>query len=332
MEILSLTVDMNQFGGAQKVMVDVHNGIKSKFHAKVLGFEKFPDLHPKYNIQKEEYVRFTNPFYLNNKILIVHSRSIMAIIMIIKRLFFLNTRILYVHHNVYSTLKWASFFPKDIISISENVTKNLLGYFNLKNRNIELIYNGIKDECNDEITASKYERNKIKILYSARINDVKRQVQLVDFLAGKLHPGIEIHFAGTGADYDELKEKCMDLNYFKVLGFVSNTKDMIINYDYLMLFSIQEGLPISLIEGAMYGKPLLVNDVGGNFEIGVPGKNAVKLSDNWDELPHILNSLLIMDEQEYRKKCIASRERYKEIYTYDKMISKYCNKLEIMSN
>jgi glycosyltransferase involved in cell wall biosynthesis len=329
-EILSLTVDMDHFGGAQKVMMDVHNGIKTKFKAKVLGFNKFNDLHPKYNIKQDEYVRFTNPFYLNNKVLIVHSRNIMAVIMIIKWVFFLNTKILYVHHNVYSTLKWASFFPKDIISISTKVTENLLGYFNLKNRNIELIYNGIRDEGNDELVTAK--KNKIIILYSARINEVKRQLQLVDFLAGKLHPSIEIHFAGTGSDYDQLNDKCKDLNNFKVLGFVNNTKDVILNSDYLMLFSIQEGLPISLIEGAMYGKPLLVNDVGGNIEIGIPGQNGIKLPDDWNDLPVILNNLVLIDEHEYQKKCVESRERYKEMFTYDKMISNYCKRLETMLN
>jgi glycosyltransferase involved in cell wall biosynthesis len=329
-EILSLTVDMDHFGGAQKVMMDVHNGIKTKFNAKVLGFNKFQDLHPKYNIKQDEYVRFTNPFYLNNKVLIVHSRNIMAIIMIVKWVFLLNTRILYVHHNVYSTLKWASFFPKDIISISQKVTENLLGYFNLKKRNIELIYNGIKDEGNDEVGNNK--NDKIIILYSARINSVKRQLQLVDFLAGKLHPSIEIHFAGTGPDFDQLNEKCKGLENFKVLGFVNNTKEVILNSHYLMLFSIQEGLPISLIEGAMYGKPLLVNDVGGNIEIGLPGKNGIKLSEDWNDLPEMLNSLVLIDSQEYKTKCIYSRERYKEMFTYDKMISNYCKRLETMLN
>ncbi|HEY9196360.1 MAG TPA: hypothetical protein VIM77_08840, partial [Mucilaginibacter sp.] len=143
LEILSTTSDLDEYGGAQKVLLDLHNGIKHKYNCKILGFTKFERLHPKYGITRGEYVRFSNPFYLNNKILLVHARNIMALIMVIKRVFFLNTRIVYIAHNVYNTHKNFSFFPHDIVSISKKVTENLLTYFNLKKRKITLIYNGI---------------------------------------------------------------------------------------------------------------------------------------------------------------------------------------------
>ncbi|MDB5011267.1 MAG: glycosyltransferase, partial [Mucilaginibacter sp.] len=87
LEILSITTDLDHYGGAQKVLMDVHEGIKDKYNAKVLGFVKYDALHPKYKIAESEYVKFTNPFYLNNKILIVHARNVMAFIMLLKRLF-----------------------------------------------------------------------------------------------------------------------------------------------------------------------------------------------------------------------------------------------------
>lgn len=330
-EILSLTTDLNHYGGAQKVLMDVHEGLKGKYKAKVMGLVNFEDLHPKYKIGKNEYVKFINPFYLNNKILIVHARNIMAVTMIIKRLFFLNTKILYIHHNVYNSLKSASFFPKDIISISGKVTENLLGYFGLKGRNIKLIYNGIKDECKGAVTFNYNPKEKIKILYSARVNSVKRQLEIVDRLKGKLSAHIEIHFAGTGPDYDALVEKCSDSVNFKALGFVENPLSIISNYDYLMLYSIQEGLPIALIEGIMYGKPLLINDVGGNTEIGVPGKNGILLEDDWESLPQALNDLSNISEDAYKEMSENSRKRYETMFTYDRMIMQYQEKIRQMA-
>ncbi|MFD2147079.1 glycosyltransferase [Mucilaginibacter antarcticus] len=271
-EILSLTTDMDHFGGAQKVLMDVHNGIKGKYNAKVLGLVNFDKVHPKYKIDKREYVKFANPFFLNNKILIVHARNIMAVIMVIKRVFFLNTKILYVHHNVYDSLKSVSFFPNNIISISGKVTENLVNYFSLKGRNIQLIYNGIKDECPAPIAHYYAPKEKIKILYSARVNNVKRQLEIVERLKAKISPLIEIHFAGTGPDYDKLLEQCSGSINFKALGFVENPLSIISGYDYLMLYSIQEGLPIALIEGTMFGKPLLVNNVGVILKLEYPGK------------------------------------------------------------
>ena len=323
LEILSTTSDLNEYGGAQKVLLDLHNGIKHKYHCKILGFTKFDELHPKYGIKQAEYVKFANPFYLNNKILLVHARNIMALIMVIKRLFFLNTRIIYIAHNVYSTHKNFSFFPGDIVSISKKVTENLLTYFNLKNRNITLIYNGIRDEGAAQPVETFKKREKIKILYSARVIDVKRQLLIVDELNGKLHPHIEILFAGKGPDYDQLVEKCNNTVNFKALGFVERVNELVKQVDFLMLFSTQEGLPISLIEGIMHGKPLLVNDVGGNLEIGVPHFNGIQLTEDWSSLADKINSVVSLSANDYKQMSDNSRKRYEAMFTYDVMIDNY---------
>ena len=323
LEILSTTSDLDEYAGAQKVLLDLHNGIKAKYNCKILGFTKFEELHPKYGIKQAEYVKFANPFYLNNKILLVHARNIMALIMVIKRVFFLNTRIIYIAHNVYSTHKNFSFFPRDIVSISKKVTDNLLTYFNLKNRNIILIYNGIKDEGGINSVESFKTGQKIRILYSARIIDIKRQLLIVDHLKGKLHPDIEILFAGEGPDYNQLVEKCNKTTNFQALGFVEHVNELVKKVDFLMLFSVQEGLPISLLEGIMHGKPLLVNDVGGNLEIGVPGFNGIELTEDWNGLADTINSLVNLSVKDYRQMSKNSRKHYEAMFTYEVMINNY---------
>lgn len=322
-DIIATASHLNEYAGAQKVLLDIHNGIKHKYNCKILGFIPFEKVHPKYKIPASEYVKFGNPFYLNNKIMLVHSRNLMAVIWLIKRFFFLNTRIIYIAHNVYNTHKNISFFPYHIVSISKKVTENLLGYFKLKNRNITLIYNGIKDEGESQPVISFKQNPKISILYPARIIDVKRQLLVVDNLKGKLHPDIEILFAGHGPDLAQLQEKCKDSANFKALGFVEGVNELIKQVDFLMLFSVQEGLPISLIEGIMHGKPLLVNDVGGNLEIGVPGVNGIELAEDWDELAVKLNNLVNLSVNEYAKMSIESRARYETMFTYNAMLNSY---------
>ncbi|QEC79472.1 glycosyltransferase family 4 protein [Mucilaginibacter ginsenosidivorax] len=323
LEILSTTSDLNEYGGAQKVLLDLHNGIKHKYNCKILGFIEFEKLHPKYGIRQAEYVKFANPFYLNNKILLVHARNIMALIMVIKRMFFLNTRIVYIAHNVYNTHKHFSFFPCDIVSISKKVTHNLLNYFNLKNRKITLIYNGVKDQGDANPVVTFKKQQTIRILYSARVIDVKRQLLIVNQLKGKLHPDIQIVFAGKGPDYDQLVEKCSDATNFKALGFVEHVDELVKQVDFLMLFSTQEGLPISLIEGIMHGKPLLVNDVGGNLEIGVPNFNGIELTDDWNELADKINSIVDLSVENYQLMSQNSRKHYEAMFTYNVMIDNY---------
>lgn len=323
LDIVATTSNLDEYAGAQKVLLDIHNGIKHKYNCKVLGFIPYEKVHPKYKIPASEYVKFANPFYLNNKILLVHARNVMAVIMVIKRIFFLNTRIIYIAHNVYDTHKNISFFPRNIVSISKKVTENLLGYFGLKNRNITVIYNGIKDEATGKPQISFKQEGKIRILYSARVIDVKRQLLIVDQLKDKLHPNIEIHFAGHGPDLAQLQEKCRDTANFKALGFVDGVNELVKQADFLMLYSVQEGLPISLIEGTMYGKPLLVNDVGGNLEIGVPGVNGIELTEDWNKLADQLNSLVDLSVEEYAKMSVSSRVRYEKMFTYEAMLNSY---------
>ncbi|WP_125916413.1 glycosyltransferase family 4 protein [Hymenobacter coccineus] len=322
--ILSIITNLTIYGGAEKVLVDVHNGLKEIFPAKITGFQNFADLHPKLGITANEYVKFTNPFLLRNKIIIVHARNIIPFIVLLKRFLFLNTTVIYISHNVYDSLRYFTFFPKTIISISNKVTQNMINYFRIDNKNIKLIYNGLEDtSCLPSKIVHQYTPAKIRILYSARVNKVKRQLHVVRALAGGLLPQIEIHFAGIGEEHDELVRACEKSQNFVALGFVEDMNSIIPNYDYLMLYSAQEGLPLSLIEGTMHSKPLLVNDVGGNLEIGIPGFNGFELSEIPDTLISQLNNLVNFSEEQYHLYACNSRQHYEARFTRRKMITKY---------
>ena len=86
--------------------------------------------------------------------------------------------------------------------------------------------------------------------------------------------------------------------------------------DYMLLFSKHEGLPITLIEAAMCGLPIVCNDVGGNTEIAVDGKNAFVVND-WESLAATLNRLSETSSARYGEMSEASRTIYEEHYTFD---------------
>lgn len=325
---MSITTNLSRYGGAQKVLVDVHNGLKLRYPAKIVGLQQYERLHPKYGILEDEYLQLTNVFALNNKIIIVHARNVIPFIVFLKKILLLNTTIIYVAHNVYSTLRLLTFFPAVIVSISNKVTDNLINYFGVAQRNIHLIYNGLVDKRRSSESARVYEPSAIKILYVARINAIKRQLYLVDCLKNRLNPAIEIHFAGVGEDFDQLVEACNTTRNFKALGFIENIDILISNYDYLMLYSTQEGLPLSLIEGTLHGKPLLVNDIGGNLEIGVPGLNAFQLTEDKDLLVEELNNLVFVDKNKHCAYSTNSRNLYVQKFTFSEMIENYCRLID----
>lgn len=258
----------------------------------------------------------------------MHARNLLPFLLAMKKLFFLNTRIIYVSHSVYTTHKNLTFFPKEIVSISNKVTENLQNYFKVPIMDINLIHNGIKDCLETNEFQEPYQGDKIRILYPGRINNSKRQVQILNALRGALDKRIEIHFAGVGEDFETLLSNCWD-EQFQCLGFIEDMDRLIMSYDYVMLYSLQEGLSLSLIEGLMHGKPLLMNDVGGNLEIGIPGVNAFLLNDRLDLLAFTLNGLVHVSKDEYMRLSHNSRSHYLERFQYKDMIYNY---LQLLNN
>lgn len=320
-KVFSSGQNLENFGGAQKMLVDIHSGLKEYFDAKILGFCDFDKLDPNYQISGSEYLRFSNPYNIRGAVILIHSRKLTTFFYFLDKIFSLKLCLIYVSHNLYTNLKYFTFLPKNIVSISDVVTDNLIQYFGVDLSNITKIPNGIPDKIGSYLESDKAS-DCIRILYSARVTSVKRQVEIVRNLKGKLHDNITITFAGSGPEYDLLLSESKDDKHFEAVGFVDDIHSFIKDFDYVLLFSTKEGLPISLMEGSMYGKPLILNNVGGNLEIGFPGQNAF-LAENWDDLVTVINSLPNSSSSLYNSMSLKSREIYDIYFKYDIMLKKY---------
>lgn len=169
-------------------------------------------------------------------------------------------------------------------------------------------------------------RNEIRLLLSGRINNQKQQLEIVRRLKGKLHPRIKILFAGDGAQLNALQQLCEGDKNFKVLGFRNDVKDLLKKVDFVFLYSVYEGLPITLIEATMIGLPIVCNNVGGNPEICHNGENGWVLN-NWDELIKTLNNLPNITDKQYELMCKKSRDIYLNNFTFEIFRWKYLNLL-----
>lgn len=138
-----------------------------------------------------------------------------------------------------------------------------------------------------------------------------------------------IRFAGDGERLDELKNLCSDDPNFEVLGYRNDIISLLEETDYIFLFSTQEGLSITLIEGTMVGMPIVCNSVGGNPEICHDGKNGWVLND-WDALIKTLNNLPNVSLEDYRRMCNESRRIYEENFTFDIFKEKYLKLLKTL--
>lgn len=320
-KVFSYNTVLDKVTGVQRVMMDIHNAVKDKYYAKVVGEIPFEKIDKNLGVQKDEYVRRKGLFMFYNSIVFVHERKVLPFFWFLNTFLFQRIKLVYVHHNIMYGWRWVPM-PKCVIAISDRCGENLRNYFNVKDKYIHKIFNCVKDIHPKPHSVPS--SNKITILYPARINEQKRQIELVNRLRGRLNNNVKILFAGTGPNYDKLKALVKDDINFRALGFRDDINNLLQQCDYMMLFSAHEGLPITLIEATMCGTPIICNDIGGNLEIAHNGENAF-VTDDWTKLVEILNSLSELKQVDYLQMSKSSRYIYETNFTFSTFKEKYIN-------
>jgi glycosyltransferase involved in cell wall biosynthesis len=331
MKIFNLYIGYDLYGGAEKVAVNIHKALRNHGLDSYLAGLNIPSKnHAEFRIKDQEYVQlnFKNVFLFKNAIVFSHHRKLTTLLIIINKLLRLKMRIIHIAHNEFYNLKYATLLPDQIVAVSQRVKQNLIDVFKVDPDKIKIIYNGLNDEAGLASHKNEIEKpgGKISILYPGRITNVKRQVEVVKNMEGKLKEGVVIHFAGVGEESDKLNALIEKSGTFKSLGFVSIPERLPL-YDYVMLFSSKEGLPLTLIEACMFSKPIICNDVGGNAEVVKNGYNGFVRSD-FDELAKLCNSLPVADHAEYKKMAGSSREVFKDKFQMEKMVNNYINLIQ----
>lgn len=321
-KIFSFDSQLHKVTGVEKVMLDIHRAIREEFESKIVGFIPFVNIRKEHSIKKEEYIKFCNPFIFYNSIVIVHERKLLILFWILNYLLFQRIKIVYVHHNIFHNHKYTTILPKTIIAIADEGIRNLVDYFGASPKCIHKIYNCVIDSR--KTPHALMHKDCISLLLPGRINSQKQQIEIVRQLTGKLDSRIKICFVGDGPQLEELKKECIDKPQFDVLGFRNDVHELIRLHDFVLLYSVHEGLPITLIEATMLGTPIICSAVGGNPEICHNGKNGWVLN-NWNDLIDTLNNLPNVSAAEYRKMCNESRRIYEEYFTYEIFKQKYLN-------
>lgn len=319
-KMFSFNSELDKVTGVQKVLIDIHKAMKNAYVTKIVGNIPYTKINKQHGIKKVEYRRFVNPFMFYNSIVILHERKYLLIFWILNNLFFQRIKLVYIHHNIFNNYRLLSIMPRTVVSISDRCTENLTTFFKVPIERIHKIYNCVIDT---HPAPHKYNSSgEITLVYPARVNSVKRQIEVYKNLRGKLNPHVKILFAGIGPEFELLRESIKGNEQFRVLGFIDDIPSLLLEYDYMLLFSKHEGLPITLIEATMCYTPIICNDVGGNTEIAHNGENAFIVND-WEELIQILNSLPKVGLNEYMNMSSKSRSIYEENFTFHEFQKNY---------
>jgi glycosyltransferase involved in cell wall biosynthesis len=180
------------------------------------------------------------------------------------------------------------FYPKlypQVIFVSD-ITKES---FHLPAKTIT-IPNGI-----DERLLQADEEHDNSILFLSSIDLYKKGLDLLLEAFSRLSPlykDVVLSIAGTGRDFEMLKSEISDLpedvrKNVRLLGWVSGEEKMrvISRALFTVLPSRHESAPISILESAACGKPVIVSDIpelafvnGERFGISFPSGSAIELS------------------------------------------------------
>lgn len=226
------------------------------------------------------------------------------------------------------------WFPK-VIAVSEPIKAILLAS-NLRADQIDLVRNGV-DIPNtslspDELTALRSELNleptDFCVLNSARLTRQKAQWVLIEAAAilKKQQQSVRFLVVGEGGLAQELTNQIQTLGVsdeVSLLGFRADVNKLLAISDAFVLPSIDEGMPMALLEAAAASKPIvstLVGDIGKLVCDGATGL-VVPLEDPTALANAILR--LKQDASLAHQLAAAGHTRMKENYSSEAMCTLY---------
>ncbi len=156
--------------------------------------------------------------------------------------------------------------------------------FKLKKNNLRVI-RGSGVDINYFKYHSKKTKNEVRLAYAGRILEDKGVLCLVEAykIAKAKNSSLSLYIAGS---LDENNPSSISKKYFNqiinfkdinYLGKINNIKKYWQEADIAVLLSKREGLPLSLLEAAAIGRPIISTDVTGSREIAINNYNAINI-------------------------------------------------------
>ncbi|WNC72545.1 glycosyltransferase [Thalassotalea psychrophila] len=221
-----------------------------------------------------------------------------------------------------------------ITAISNATKQALVVHEGIREKNIKVIYNGIKPIKVDSANA-KALRQSLKIDDKqtvlgtvARLDPIKNHIMMLKAFSQllKTHPNTILLIVGDGEEKANLTKLSRQLkinNKVFFTGYIEQPNDHIGIMDIFLLSSYSEGTPITLLEALSIGKPCVVTDVGGNPEIIHHDINGLICASN-DHINFAESICAIVDDPDkYSKYSTLGKERFKRSFSIKTMADAY---------
>ena len=123
-----------------------------------------------------------------------------------------------------------------------------------------------------------YDKEEFILIFPAELTERKNQIELFYIIRELKNRGIFVRLllAGNGIKREEYIQTIRDMDicdYIELLGYRKDVKNLLALSDCLVASSLNEGLPINVIEGLSSGLPVIASKVRGHVDLIEDGYN-----------------------------------------------------------
>lgn len=188
-------------------------------------------------------------------------------------------------------LNWLLFYPIERILAHETdllITMNKEDYSRAKKFKAKRVVhvNGVGLDLNRFIPLSEKEKETIrkrlhlnqKDIFAITVGNLikrKNQITLIGAVNKLANPHFHLFICGDGQEYGDLKKAASDLGVsgqVHFLGFRKDIEKLCGAADLFLFASVQEGLPVSVMEAMACGLPIVASKIRGNTDLIDNGK------------------------------------------------------------
>lgn len=211
--------------------------------------------------------------------------------------FYKNNWIISIGFNAF--LKWMLRKADVIFALDDDSLSKYLKY----NQNVVKVNNSIVLPSEDY--SQRKAHNPIRLLFVGRLSQVKRVDAIISAVEDIEEDSI-LTIVGDGEERASLESLVKtDRVVFRGALKPDEVQDEMIQADILIMNSLHEGKPMTIIEAMSFGLPIITTDVGGISELVSFGENAVKTDGSAEQIRNAIQ--IICDNFCTFSKCAAMK-------------------------
>lgn len=216
----------------------------------------------------------------------------------------------------------ACHFTTHLVAVSHHIRKLFITNWQIPEGRISTIYNAVALDNLlpiPEKTESSTIDSNLTVTNIASLTPQKAQHLLLE--AAKIvltrHPDTRFMIVGRGVLEQPLKEKARALGIADRVTFTGVRRDipqLLAQSDIFVLSSLWEGLPLAAIEAMAAARPVVLTDVGGNYELVEPGTHGLIVPPG--DVPALADGLLSLINDQPRRLAMGRAARKQVLHHF----------------